>query len=460
MPLPSSRLLTRLLTTLLLSFSLLCFSTQALAQPISEQEKKEILAKAEKLVREEAYAAGTDFGRWDDHLKKFRERLDAADTAPRFSSVVNQMLSEYGISHLDILSPAAARQIEGSTFSGIGVSLTPLRRDGSGAHQIQLVLENSPAQKAGLKVGDVILSADGKPLTDTSLLRGPTGSVVKVEVQNDDGTTRIIDITRGRVSFREPELLVDLDDDTALIRIPTFHSDYDRRNVNALMRKALNKKRLIIDLRFNGGGEVRNMLHFLGLMLPRGQVIGTSVSREQAQEFARTTGGDADDVVAVADWVQEKMRIARNDVGPYKGQVVVLINRFSASASEIVAQSLVELKGAITVGTPTAGAVLVSSYERLPNGFQMKVPHSEYVSIKGRRLEGKPLEPDHTVRGGGEGLWNSPRAAGNATPTADELRTKAKNDRAVKVALEKLNELDGHAHENKPKPNEQPADKR
>ncbi|MBL8759441.1 MAG: hypothetical protein JNK35_13540, partial [Phycisphaerae bacterium] len=145
--------------------------------------------------------------------------------------------------------------------------------------------------------------------------------------------------------------------------------------------------------------------------------IGTQVGKDMSARFAEETGGDPADAVAVAAWTKSKVRVRRNATTPYPGKVAVLINRASASASEIVAAALRELKDAPLVGSQSAGAVLVSTYMPAGDGFQMKVPISEWVTIKGRRLEGNPLIADVRV---------------------DSRRRSVADDESAKVALDRL----------------------
>ncbi|CAN5722351.1 S41 family peptidase [soil metagenome] len=424
--LASSGLL-RAVPLLLAVLALLLAPGRLMAQPLAAEDKVHILREAEKLVREQAFASGTDFEKWSQLQKKYQPRLDRAETVPAFSNAVNQMLREFGISHLDLLTPQAVEASKGQVFSGIGVTL-----DAYGdASFVTGVLPGSPAEKAGIRGGDRLVAADGKPIESTNMLRGPSGSIVRVTVRRASGEEETVAVTRAKVSFRIPEKLTKIGEDAALISIPTFHADYDRANITRLMRQAMGRKLLIIDLRGNSGGEVRNMLHFLGFLLPSGQAIGTSVTRDAAEAYHTQEGGDPLDLQAVAAWMKDKIKIYRNDAGPFKGQVAVLTNRGSASASEIVAQALVELKGAILVGTQTAGAVLVSTYEELPDGYKMKVPHSEYVSLKGRRIEGKPLKPDVVVRGGGG--WSGPMRNDASDPAEDP---------AVMAALKQLRRIE------------------
>ena len=412
--------------------SLALFLHAAGAQTISAEDKRALLDQAERLVRQEAFASGVDFEKWPDHVARFKNRLEEAKTVPAFTATVNRVLNEFGVSHLDLLSPAAAEASRGSEFTGIGVRFSEMGRE----RRILDVLKGSPAERAGLKSGEIIIAADGQEIDDTRVLRGPSGSVVNVTVRTEAGEERTIPVTRGKVNFRTPESITFDAGDVAIVRIPTFHSDYDRANVAKVVRDAMKRKRLIIDLRDNGGGEVRNMLHFLGFFLPTGQPIGTSVSKDAVDAYVRSEGGDPTDVKAIAEWMKDKMRIVRAERTPYRGQIAVLINGASASASEIVAQTLFELKGAVLVGTPTAGAVLVSTYEDLPGGYRLKVPHSEYVSLKGRRLEGNPLQPDFEV--------SQPRS--RRRPVADAPGT----DRVLERALRELRS--GDIVEESPKP--------
>lgn len=363
-----------------------------LAGPISAEEKQAIMRATERQVRDHAFAVGVDFDRWPKILESYQKRLDGASTSEEFTFMVNRALNEFGISHIDLLNPAMAEASKGSTFPGIGVSF-----DRSRNPVIQRVLPNSPAERAGLMVGDVLLLADGKEINgNTSVLRGPVDTTVTVTVRRGENELSML-ITRAKVSFREVETLKPIGEDAAVLRIPAFTSDYDRSAVGRLMREAVGKKYLIIDLRSNPGGEVRNLLHFLGFLLPDGTPIGTSVTREMTKQYADETGGDPADLPAIGKWAREKFVVSRSSYRQFKGKIAVLVNGQSASASEIVSSALMELREAVLVGSRTAGAVLVSTYEDMPGGFKMKVPHSEYVSIKGRRIEGNPLKPDVAV---------------------------------------------------------------
>lgn len=390
----------------------------AMAQPITEEEKSAILKRAEQLIRDRAYAANTDFSKWPDMLAKNKEALDDADTVPRFSRVMNRMLNEFGISHIDLLAPRVAEQRKSQSMVGVGISWEPVD---AGA-RITKIVEGGPAQKVGIQEGDIIVLIDGKvahTADEVASLRGEENTVVTVNVKRGDQDLKF-EITRAKFSLRDPEEFVKIGEDAAVIRVPSFDANYDRERLQKFFKEAADLKYLVIDLRSNGGGSVTNLYHFLGMLLPRGTEFGTTVNKDVADRYVEETGGDPSDVVKVAEWSRSKWRVRRNAVPPFTGKVAVLINRGSASASEITAAALRELHDppAQLIGDRSAGAVLVANEVRMPDGFQMTVPVSDYVTIKGVRLEGHPLQPDTRVSG--------------------RIARKLEEDAVVKAAIEKL----------------------
>ncbi len=188
-----------------------------------------------------------------------------------------------------------------------------------------------------------------------------------------------------------------LEEDVAAIRIANFEDGYQPERVEALFEEARDARYLLLDLRSNPGGEVENMRHLLGLVLPSDTPVGTFVSRRIADRFVQAGKGSGRDPVAIAAWANTKFRPRRSIVEPFRGRIAVLIDSGSASASEIVANALHEVRRSPLVGQPTAGAVLVSVFQPLPYGFRIQFPLADYVSTAGRRLEGRPLSPDLAI---------------------------------------------------------------
>jgi len=188
-----------------------------------------------------------------------------------------------------------------------------------------------------------------------------------------------------------------INDDSAFVRLSNFTTAYDREQVETIFETIKDAKRLVLDLRGNPGGEVENMRHFLGMIVPASAPVGTFVSRRMATEFTRAGRGDGNDPVAIAKWADRKFTPRRSALGHFRGEIAVLIDSGSGSASEIVANALREIRQSPVIGAPSAGAVLMSTFERLPHGFMMQFPVSDYVSAGGKRLEGQPIRPDVTL---------------------------------------------------------------
>jgi hypothetical protein len=198
---------------------------------------------------------------------------------------------------------------------------------------------------------------------------------------------RLLQSEAGAMTLTWPEEKI------ALLRITTFDEGYDRNKLATLMTEAKKADALILDLRGNGGGASANIGNLLSYLLPDRTAYGVFVSRRLVEGYKQANPGQPVDVFRVAAWAPNKSMTRARNVEPYKGRIVVMINGGSASAAEITAAALQE-HGAKLVGTPSAGAVLASTYFRLTGGFYLQAPVSDYVTIKGVRLEHQPLKPD------------------------------------------------------------------
>jgi carboxyl-terminal processing protease len=394
----------------------------SLDDELSPEQKSEIIEAVTSQVRRRAYATDVDFNTWPKHLSKYQDQIDRAKTFRQFSRALNEALDEFGISHISIVPPGSGEGRRNAMTGRIGIGYN--RANEQGDIRVDNVREGAPADKAGIKTGDVIVAVDGvRPPRDASI-RGRVGTPVKLTIKRGgEGPEEEVTVVRGVVSFTNPPKMTKLNDEVALFRLDSFTDGYDRAKVESAFASVVGMPYLIVDLRGNGGGRVDHLAHTLSFLLPRNTVVGTFVSKQTAQEYAKETGKDPSDLAAVAEWADRKLQPrSRHQVPPFAGKVAVLVNASSASASEIFAAAMRELKDAPLVGSRTAGAVLMSNYVTLENGFEMKVPTSDYITVKGHRLEGSPLEPD--ARAGNP--WSAPSGS-------DPLE-----DSAVKKAIELL----------------------
>jgi carboxyl-terminal processing protease len=361
----------------------------AAAEPLSEQMREKLIYQASRIIQQRAYVTGVDFAAWPAHLDAHREALNQAADERAFVAEFNKALAAFGVSHISLVPPRAAERRRTNEQVGIGVSLVP-HDDGL---RITRVFAGSPAAEAKLDADEIITAINGNSPPDRAELAGDEGSKVALTLRDVQGTTRDVELTRRKFSVRRPETLTPLADDAAVLILPTFATGYSRETIESLFRAAAPLRFLIVDVRGNGGGETKNLSHFLGCLLPKDTAIGVSVSRMLANRHAERTGEQTADAVRIAAASDRKWTIREAPVEMFKGEIGVLIDSGSGSAAEIAAAALRDFRDATLAGTPTAGKVLVSAYISITDGWEIKVPMSDYVTAKGVRLEGTPIEP-------------------------------------------------------------------
>jgi carboxyl-terminal processing protease len=360
------------------------------SKPISAEAKKEVLDRINQLVLSNAFVPGVDFKQWPTMLEDQLPGIEKAESVREFHVAVNNALKKFGFSHIVLISPEAAQARMTRQSVGIGVQLQ-LEDEGL---RVLSVFDGSPAAKAGLEPGDIILEGDGKKAQSPLDLAGEENTQLRLKVRKMDGKTLEYVITRAKFSNVRPETLTWVNPETAVLKVHTFDMGYSRNLVEEHMKAAKGAKNLILDLRSNGGGMVANLTHLMGHFVPRGTAIGTFVSRSLVDRYVKETNGSATDLAAIAKWSSQKITAAGpRDVEPFKGNVAVLVNGGSGSASEIAAAALSELRDAPIIGTKSAGAVLVSIMAPLPHGFMLQYPVTDYVTPKGVRLEGNGVVP-------------------------------------------------------------------
>jgi carboxyl-terminal processing protease len=376
--------------------SFLTISTLAFCQAMTQEQKNSVSAAMSRTIMERAFVPGVDFSKWPEFIAKQQTAIDAAEDMPAYTTAMNRALREFGFSHIRLLTPRAETNRRTTQRNGIGTTATP-NEEGL---LVRGLAEEGPAKAAGIEVGDIILTVNGTKAEKTEQLEGELGEKRAIEVKKKaSGETVKVEVEIKTYSTVRKETLTWLDEETAVLRIFTFSNGYSQENVEKLMGEAGGKaKYLILDLRSNGGGAVNNMGHLLSLFLPAGTEYGCFVNRKIVADWQALNPSATIDVntIAMSSATKSKTRTVKQ-FKPFEGKVAVLINRGSASASEITACALREKGGAKLVGSKSAGAVLASVFGRLPEGFSLQYPVSDYVSADGMRLEAHPLMPDVEV---------------------------------------------------------------
>jgi len=356
---------------------------------LSKEIKEAVLKDVDKIMTESAFVPGVDFSKWSEFIKGEQSKLDEATTAREFVLTINQAMQKFGLSHIVLQSPEAAQSRVLRKTVGIGIQIE-LEENGI---RVVNVFPGSPADEAGIRPGDLIIDHNGKRPKTQADLAGEEGQEAKLIVERE-GKNMNFAIVRKPYSNVRPETLTWPNKETAHLKIWTFDLSYDRNNVEKLMKEAQGAKNLILDLRSNGGGAVVNMMHLLSMTLPEGTPIGTFVSRSAVNSYVKETGGKADELDKIAKWYDRPLKTAKpKAMEPFKGNIVVLVNGASGSASEITAAALQEMRGSAVIGSKSAGAVLVSIMRPIANGYLMQYPITDYVTPNGVRLEGRGVIP-------------------------------------------------------------------
>lgn len=380
------RLLPLLLTALVASASF--------GQELTADQKNNVLKSIEETLSTRAFVPGVDFKKWNEFIAKKKEDLDKDTDVNTFARTVNQALRDFGISHCRLQTPRATSQRGKTTSIGSGFMGT-IEEKGL---RVRRVMDGSPAKEAGIEEKDLILKVNGEKPTKAEAVEGEKGAKFEIEVEKADGSTKKMEIELKEFSTVRKETLTWESDDTVVLRIYTFSAGYDRTNLENLITEASKKaKYLILDLRSNGGGAVNNLNHLLSLLLPDGTTYGTFVSRRLAENYAKEKPEGPMTPEAIAEWAPNKTKTRKLPTAPFAGKIGVLINRGSASASEICAAALRETADAKIIGTQSAGAVLSSVFTKLVEGFSIQIPVSDYITVKGVRLEAHPIKPDVEV---------------------------------------------------------------
>jgi carboxyl-terminal processing protease len=287
--------------------------------------------------------------------------------------------------HSSYFSPEDLAIFEGDTtgtFGGIGVEVD-FRDD-----RVIVIapVEGSPADRAGVRSGDVIVSLDGRPLDSDKpdevvrLMRGEAGSPLRLVVLvQATGTLKELTLVRERISVKSVVAQL-LDADIAYVRIKSFQEGTHRellQTLGELRKTGPAPQGLILDLRNNPGGLVREATAVADEFLSSGVVYSTR-HRETVIRTVRAHSGGA----------------------YHSGPLVVLVNEFSASAAELLAGALKDHSRAVLVGARSFGKGSVQTLLPLGYGGALKLTTALYYTPRGSTLQARGVAPHVTVNPG------------------------------------------------------------
>lgn len=393
--------------------ALLLLASASFAQTIDKkpEAKAEILESLTNRIEASAFVPGVDFKKFREFLAAERPKIDEAKNDEEFRNSVNIALRKFGFSHILLATPKDMNQRTTGKTTGIGIASVL----SEGGRLITRVVEDSPASKAGLEIGDLIIEVDGKKVDDKTVMVGDEGTVLKLRVKKPNGKKFDFSITRRLVSTVVKDTIKEIAPRTSLLTIHTFDRAYDPNLVNSLMKEAMKADNLIVDLRLNGGGAVVNLFHLAGYFLDSDVRMGSMLNRAALTKFRLEAKREPSDLKELIPYATLKLNAVDQEIG-FRGNLVILINGGTGSASEIFTASLREQYGKVVnekgeeeydpkigqlnvVGQKSAGAVLFSTYNPIAQGFYVQLPIADYLTSAGVRLEANPITPDVTVEG-------------------------------------------------------------
>ena len=280
-----------------------------------------------------------------------------------------------GDPHTSYMDPDEAKEFDKSLSGQIGGGIGAEIGLRNNKPTIIKPLENSPAQKAGIKAGEVIVKVNDESSSDWSVdkvvskIRGEIGTSVKLTLLSE-GWTREVSVVRQNIV--SPAVESEVDGEIGILKVNRFGDDtvsLSRKYASEFVEKGV--KKVILDLRNNPGGTVGAAQGLLGIWLDN-QIAMTERRGSEIVKTLRTTGT------------------------PILGNMktVVLINGNSASASEITAGALREYGKATLIGQKSYGKGSVQIVLGLPGGSQMKVTEARWYTPKGKNIDKTGIEPD------------------------------------------------------------------
>ena len=335
--------------------------------------------------------------------KEYVDDIDQSDAIDAAINGVLQSLDPYSA----YMSPEIFKEMQTETsgeFGGLGIEV------GMEAGVIKVIspIDNSPAEKVGVKAGDYIvkingIQVQGKTLTEAvDLMRGPVGSKIEITIRRI-GIKKafVFEIIRDVIEIASVKSKV-IDNNVGYIRLNSFNENSSIQIKKKIkeFKKEKKIKKYILDLRNNPGGLLSQAIKISDFFLDNGEIVATNGRKESENR----------------KWFAKKGDIINGET------LVVLINYGSASAAEIVAGALQDHKRAILIGESSYGKGSVQSIIPLKNKGAIRLTISKYYLPSGKSISRTGITPDIEI-----------------AESSDEFRINTKTDNQLDFAVKLLN---------------------
>jgi carboxyl-terminal processing protease len=407
-------------------------SAATLPMPIqlSSQDRHAILENVLSALRKRFYSPERLNGDWEAAVERYRPIIEGAESADVFEKAMSDLLAELKTSHVGFFHGSARRASSRAALSATYVAdETPY----GNRWIFQDVHAGGAAALAGIAPGDILVAVEGRQITPPEHPVFPMGKQTEVEIVDakDQRRSVSVDVARPKgkkLHFVEPRLVEarQLQDGLGYLKIAMFPGMVGVEVANEISDGANSLgdiDSLIIDLRGNTGGGI-GALRVMSLLTPGKIPVGFALDRRRVtndletekQHFRRfsqiPSSKNALWLLALqfAPAMMTKKPIVLETEGlgpkPFHGRVVLLVDRHTASAAEMIVAFARENKLATIVGENTAGRLLAATSVKVGSGFRLALPIGAYHPWKGSKLEGSPIVPDDFI----EFNWRQRRA--------------------------------------------------
>ena len=384
---------------------------------LTNDMKHEILEKVLAALQTKFYKPELLNARWDEAVAARRQSVESAPTHEAFEEAVSSLLKELKTSHFGFFHGSAHR-----ASSRAALSATYLEEDTDHGKRwvFQDVHSGGAAATAGIAPGDILLSVSGKQIIPPEHPVFPMGEVLDVEVDTGSGSVKMVrvDVARPKgkkLHFIEPTLVESrrLTSDLGYLKVAMFPGmvGMDVANqISAAADELEGTTGLILDLRGNTGGGV-GALRVMSLLTPDRMPVGFSLNRNWkgnlAEEKTGFTRFNSIPEKKSGLWLLalrffpamvQKSPIVLETEGlgkrSFQGNIVLLVDRHTASAAEMIVAFAQDNQLATVAGEDTAGRLLAADSVKVGHGYRLALPTGSYHTWSGRVLEGTPIKPE------------------------------------------------------------------
>ncbi len=385
---------------------------------LTDETKNEVLERVLKALDRKFYRPELLGPLWDAAVHEHRPNIESAITQSGFEQAVTKLLKTLETSHLGFFHDSAHRA---SSRAALNATFMAAETAYGRRWAFQDVHEGGAAALGGLEPGNILLRVDGNAVVPDEHPAFAMGSTTAIDYLANDGSERSTSVSvqrpKGkRLHFAEPDLVIAkrLPTGVGYLKVSMFPGMVGVDVAEEMLRavgQLGDVAKLIVDLRGNTGGGVGS-LRLMSLLTESRIPVGFSPGRKWAgrnlmQEKAGFPRLGAIPSTKPGLWMLglrflpsllsgTPIVLQTEGLGrrPYHGRVVLLVDRHTASAAEMVVMFAKENRLAVVVGEETAGRLLAASSVKVGHGFRLALPTGAYHTWEGSTLEGSPIEPD------------------------------------------------------------------